>query len=112
MPDTNGKFRPEDHDTLIRVETKLDQLTDVVKEIKDGTAAKLADLDMRTSAIEGIVTEVKPLQTYKDFLKLKSTVHDAFLVAKVWQWLAGTVGAGVFWVITQIPNILKAWGLR
>lgn len=112
MVETNGKFRPEDHDTLIRVETKLDQLTGVVKEIKDGTTAKLADLDLRTGVLEGIVTEVKPVETYKDFLILKSKVHDAFLVAKVWQWFAGAIGAFAFWVITQIPNLLKSWGLK
>jgi len=41
-----------DHDLLIRLETKMTGLKDDIKDIKDGTSAKIADHETRIFALE------------------------------------------------------------
>jgi len=50
-----------DHDLLIRVDTKVDSLKDDIKDIKDGTATKIADHEQRIVSLESEKTRVTVL---------------------------------------------------
>jgi len=47
-----------DHDLIIRLDTKLDDLKTDIKELKDGTAMKIEDHEARLKIIENKITQV------------------------------------------------------
>lgn len=64
------KLQRQDHDTLVRVETKLDNLVSDMKDMKDGIRAQLADHEARIKVseqrhsridIDSLVTKVSTL---------------------------------------------------
>jgi hypothetical protein len=50
------KTQATDHDSLIRLESKVDQILVDIAELKDGTTGKIIDLDRRIKALEEIRT--------------------------------------------------------
>lgn len=61
MPRENAS----DHDLLIRLDTKVDQLTKDVKLMSDGISTKIASIDIRVNAIEKLIDETQPLEVIK-----------------------------------------------
>ena len=96
-----------DHDLLITLNTKVDALTLAVKELRDGTSLKIAEQESRIRKIEELIDQTNPAQSYKDFLVLKQEVHDFKVTAGVWRFIAGSIGAIVFYVLTQLPHWIK-----
>ena len=47
-----------DHDLIIRLDTKIDDLKVDIKELKDGTAMKIEDHETRLKLIENKITQV------------------------------------------------------
>lgn len=89
----NNKIISSDHDTIIRVETKMDAMASDIKEIKDGTTAKLTDHELRIKKIED------------DVLVAKTNV-SAYRV------MGGVIGGAIMYLLTQVPTILKSWGIK
>lgn len=106
------KIQSLDHDTLIRVETKMDGIVSDIKEMKDGTSKTLADHELRIQSIEDIVQITSPLETVKDFRKLQLEVRDFKTTANAFRLIAGLVGGAIMYLLTQVPNLLKTWGLK
>lgn len=101
------KLQRTDHDTLIRLEGKVDSIQRDVAELKDGISSKIADHEIRIKAIEKVIVETDLLNSYKSFLHLKEEVHDFKTTATVWRTIAGAVGGALFWLLTQIPFIWR-----
>lgn len=53
----------EDHDLLIRLETKLENLRTDIKDLKDGTNDKIADHERRLGALESSKTKQNTLMS-------------------------------------------------
>lgn len=47
-----GKLRRSDHDLLIRLESKVDDIASDVKDLKDGTGTKLNEHELRIRKLE------------------------------------------------------------
>jgi uncharacterized protein (UPF0335 family) len=97
---TDPKTISTDHDTIIRLETKMDSVASDIKEIKDGNSAKMAESDGKHIAL---ALRVKKLED--DVLVAKTNV-GAFRV------IGGAIGGGIVFLLTQIPNIIKSWGMK
>ena len=54
---TNGKGS-DDHDMIVRLDTKMDDLKSDIKELKDGTAIKIESHETRIKALEIAITKV------------------------------------------------------
>jgi len=52
------KIQATDHDSIIRLEGKVDQILVDIKELKNGFANKIVDLEKRVQSLEGLKTKM------------------------------------------------------
>lgn len=113
MPAAN---QMDDHDILIELRTNFNAFSTQYKidmtELKNGTATKLANHELRLDKIEDVIKETNLLKSYKEFIALKGQIRDFTVGAKTARWLVGGVSGILGGVITLflIP-ILKAVGI-
>ena len=88
-----------DHDTIVRLESKLDGLVSDVKEMKDGTTAKIIDLDLRIKSIEKIAIETDAPNSYHQMQKLIQDIHDFKQSVGIYRIIAGFVGGIIFFIL-------------
>lgn len=100
-----------DHDLLIRLETKMDSVVVDIKELKDGTTQTMAGHGLRIKKLEDITTAVKPVETVAEFRVLQNQVRDFFTTANTWRVITGLISGAIVFLLTQLPNILKAFGV-
>lgn len=100
-----------DHDLLIILTTKVDGLSAKLDNMQNGVTQQLANHEQRINAIEKIVDQVDALNTYKDFLGLKQEVRDWKTSANAFRLIGGVIGGGVVFLLTQLPNVLKSFGI-
>lgn len=105
------KMQRQDHDLLIRLEGKIDSITSDLKAMKDGMSTQLIDHEGRISTIEGIVQRVSPDKTFGEFQILKQEVHDFKTSINVARIIAGAIGGVIMFVLSQVPGILRSWGI-
>lgn len=101
------KMQREDHDLLIRLESKVDSLIVDVKDMKDGISQRLADHDTRLRAMEKIMEDVNPNLRVKQHDELWQWRHDFQLTWKIVIGIAAFIGSLVSFIIYLIFNILK-----
>jgi len=89
-----------DHDLLIILDTKVDSLITDIKELKDGTTAKLIELDARLGVVELDHQKIGGVDSaFKKLEKVETKVHDFELRWKTLIALASAVGAVVGFII-------------
>lgn len=104
------KIRRSDHDTLIRLESKVDTLVTDVKELKDGTTAKLIQLETRISALEKIGEQYNPRDLVPKILANDQWIHDYKLTYKIIISVAVIVSSIVGFlmaIVSQAVGLLK-----
>lgn len=106
------KLQRADHDLLIRLETKVDQIVIDIKEVKDGTKAQLISLDQRVKAMEELRDKLAPVELHKMILEDHQWIHDFNLKWKIILGIAGTIGAIVSFLIYLILNIVNLIGRK
>lgn len=104
-----------DHDLLIELKATFDAFmkrydSDMLQ-LKDGYTSKLNDHEVRLKSIEKVVDQTDLVESYKEFVVLKQEFHDWKTTANVIRVIAGMVGGIVFYLLTQIPNILRLAGI-
>lgn len=104
------KMQFEDHTTLIRLEAKVDNfLTQYivdVKELKDGTNNRLADLENKVKKIEQL-HEVIKLEEARDHLDvLWQERHDTKLTRKFAYGLIGTIGGIIAYLLQFLVSFI------
>lgn len=109
--DNLEKLQRLDHDALIRVEENLKNIGADIKEMKDGTSLTLSDHEIRLKSIETIVQVVKPEQSLAEFRVLQQQWRDFGNNLRLLQLFWGALGAAIIFLITQVPNILRSWGV-
>lgn len=82
-----------DHDLLIRVDTKLNQLSIDMKNLADGTTVKIANHEIRLAAVE-------------------QSVHDAKITGKFMIGLATGIGSLITFVLTVVFYTLKIFQVQ
>jgi len=118
----NTKEGRTDHDLLIRLDEKFEgfikQYSFDMKGLQDGIALKLIEhqkiLDFHQKSIDElnrIVDVVKPEETYGDYIDFKKRVETFFITVNVYRVIAGIIGGLIFFILTQVPSLLKLWGI-
>ena len=104
------KLQRMDHDTLIRLESKVDSLITDIKDLKDGTSQKLTDHETRLRVMEKLAEQSQPETNLKKLNDLYQWKHD-FQVR--WQFIvaaAGVIGGVVGFILTLIGSYFKLIG--
>ena len=102
----NNKIQRTDHDTLIRLEAKVDQIGVEIKELKDGLNVKVADLDNRVKLMEKLRDELSPIESHQRINELWQWKHDFSLTWKVIITIASVVGGVVGFILSVVTNIM------
>lgn len=105
------RLQRNDHDTLIRLETIVKQIADDVKEVKDGTAFRLAAIEGRVSKLEQLAEHYDPAPLVAE-LRANTIFRQNFqnswktllTVSSILGGVVGTVG-------TIIAFLTKFFGL-
>lgn len=115
-----------DHDTIIALKTGFDiftkQYTIDMAELKNVTTTKMSELktmvtaeildhDQRIRAMETMVEQLQPVKTVAEFRVLQKKVTDWETTANTWRVIAGVIGGLITFVFTQLPSVLKQWGV-
>ncbi len=111
----NKATNSSDHDLLITLTATIDAFmkryeSDMVQ-LKDGYTAKINDHETRIKLIEKTSDQIDPLGTYRKVQSLEQEFHDWKTTANIVRIIGGFAGGVVFFVLTQIPNILKLMGI-
>lgn len=110
MKSSTEELQRNDHDTLIRIETNLKNLSTDVKIMGDGLNLRVADHEIRMQKIEMLVNQTNPIETIKEFRTLQQQTRDYFITANTYRIIAGFVGGLAVLLLSQIPNWLKILG--
>lgn len=104
------KMQRTDHDTLIRVEALMNGLVSDVKDLKDGTAARLIEHETRLRSLEKIADEYKPgplvnqlMENTNNIRDMRTSKNTVFLVASV----VGGIIAFLFMVVSNVLGIIR-----
>lgn len=99
-----------DHDLLIELKSDFKnfvrQYTVDIKDIKDGTANKLADLDLRLKLMEKLAVEYPPAQIIPIVRNNEKWISNFKLTWKLIIGIVTTVGALVGFIVNLIANNL------
>lgn len=98
-----------DHDTIVKIETKLDGLITDVKIMGDGVMGKLSDHEVRIKKLEDVVIQIDPITTVKEFRILQQQFHDSITTANTYRIIAGFIGGLVMFLLTQAPNWIRIY---
>lgn len=106
----SADFQPSDHDVLITLSANFTSFTQRyqrdIDDIKNGTAAKLADHESRLHKQEVITNEVKPIETVKEFRALQLEWSNFKTSAQVTKYFVGLVTAVFGGTITLVGQWL------
>lgn len=105
--DNLDKIQRADHDTLIRVEAKVDQIVTDIKDLKDGVNAKVSDHEQRINVLERIKDEVNLSETMKSIKDSAQWIHDFKVTWKVILAVAGGVGGFVGFLINLLVRLFE-----
>lgn len=108
MPKNNPSMM-SDHDLLIRLDTKFDELTTQIKINNDGVISKLGDHETRLKSMETLRDEFGPILIKQQVEQNTQWIHDFKLTYRTLVAIAATVGAvaGFFLsVVTQIYSFV------
>src|SRR3990167_6603461 len=97
--DSIEKIRRSDHDTLIRLETKVDQIVHDIKELKDGVNVKISNLEIRVRSLEKIVSESEPVENIKKLDELYKWMIESRISIRLVIAIASILGAIVSFII-------------
>lgn len=102
-----------DHDTLIRLETKFDtfstQVISDIKDLKEGTQAKLNEHETRITLVEKIHSQTQPLESMKklnDLIEWKSNQESNRKLLVVISSFIGSVIGFTLSILSVIFHIL------
>lgn len=101
----------KDHDLLVEVNVNVKNLNLSMQKMEARMDGAFQDHERRINAIEAIIERTSPDQSFKEFQNLKQDVHDFVTSAKVFRVVAGFIGGATMFFLTQLPNILKGWGI-
>src|SRR3989304_10127424 len=88
----NEQFPSRDHDTLIRVESKVDQLVKEIKDLKEGTTTRIIALETRMDNMETVRDAYNPKDLVPKILEHDQWIHDYKLTQRLFLLAAGAAG--------------------
>lgn len=109
--DSQDVLQRSDHDTLIRVEAKMDNLSTDVKIMGDGVMKSIADHEKRIHDLENVVAQSDPVNNIKLLFQLRDQIREFTSTAAAWRVMAGLLGGFMMFFLTQLPVILRNFGI-
>ncbi len=112
MNKDQNKIQRSDHDVLVRLETKMDQVVTDISGLKDGFSLKLADHEARIQAIERVHVLVDPVQSLAELKKVIERQRDFSLM---WKFIVGLVVAGssiITWLLMTLAQVFNLFGSK
>lgn len=94
-----------DHDLLITLNAKVDNLSIDMKQMGDGVSTKVSEHETRIRNIEAVHDKVDPQGSVKRINELERKV-DRYLV------IASAFGGAVVYVLSQLPNWLRLFNVK
>lgn len=102
--------KTSDHDLLIRLDTKLERLSEDIKEMKNTQASRIGLAEQRITILEDTFQETNP-KRLKELTEANSVwIHDFKLTWKTMMTLASAIGAVVGFVFSAIVQIFNLFG--
>lgn len=111
--DNLDRLQRADHDTLIRVEGKLDNVGLDIKEMKDGINNRLVIVETKVTGLEKLRDEINPTEIVKQVKANSQWIHDFKLTWKLILAIGATVGGVVGFilsVLTKLSGFLNGGG--
>ena len=105
------KLQRSDHDTLIEIKTKLQEVLAEIKSLSDGVSAKIADHEVRLRKVEDALITYEPSKNLNRLDLIEKKVIQMESNAFINRTIVGVVSAAVFFVLTQLPGVLRSWGI-
>lgn len=105
--DTLEKLQRIDHDTLIRLESKVDGLVTAMKDIREGTTQKLVSLEARIVDAEKIHEATNPIEAIKKLDEVYQWKHDFQLTYKILIGVASTIGGIIGFGASLLVKFVK-----
>lgn len=111
-----GKYfeNMSDHDLLITLNTKFDELKTEIKSSNESTNTQVGGHESRIRTLETLVTQVDPIKTHDAMWKKidenANWIHDFKLTYKFVLGVSGGIGAVVGFilaVVTQVSNLFN-----
>ena len=99
-----------DHDLLIRLDTKLEQLSEDIKEMKNTQAHRIESTEKRITNLEDIIQNMNPEQIKKTVDENAVWIHDFKLTWKTTMAIASTIGAVVGFALSVLTQIAEIFG--
>jgi len=104
MPDS---LTTKDHDLLIRLEAKLDQVSIDVKDLKDGTTQRIAILEARMDELEAVNTEIKPKDMAETLRQHDKWISEQKLNIRWSLSIASAIGGLVGFILSQLSGLFE-----
>lgn len=89
-----------DHDLLIRVDAKVDQLSIDIRDVKDGVNSRICALEDKVIGYDKLINEISPLTMYTMLNKHDKFIHDFNLTKKLLFVVISTIGGLIGALIT------------
>jgi hypothetical protein len=104
------KLQRLDHDSIVRMESKLDGLIADVKAMGDGMATKVADHDVRLRTLENDVIYIGGIrEAWGRFLFIEQQYKENLIKTNIYRVIGGFIGGLIFFILTQAPTVLRSW---
>lgn len=98
------KLQRQDHDSLIRLESKFDNFltsyTQDIKDLKDGTTKQLADHEIRLRSIEKMIETFKPEERVKQLDSLLQDRNDSKVRRRTIMAIVAVIASVVSTILT------------
>ena len=99
-----------DHDLLIRLDTKLERLSEDIKEMKNTQASRIGSVEQRITSLEDTIQNSSPKNSRTLTEANAAWIHDFKLTWKTMMTLASAIGAVVGFIISAIVQIFNLFG--
>lgn len=96
------KLNLKDHDLLIRVDQKVDNLIDSMDKLSDGMTKELADHELRINAIEKVHEELNPTEIAKTVQKNSQWINDFKITWKVLLFISSAISSIIGFILAVI----------
>ena len=113
--DSLDKLQRTDHDTLIRLEGKVDsfltQYLSDMKELKDGTTAKINDHEVRIKTLEKVNESIASSEGNRVEIMWQER-HDTKLTKKLTYGAIAAVGGVIVWILQLLSGFIGEFFFR
>jgi len=96
-----------DHDMLVRLDTKFDQMILDIKDLKDGIALRMSSVESRVELLEKVNDSINPVAMHTTLSELVLKIRDWQTTYKAWLWGASVLGGVGGYLVSHLGDVIK-----